>query len=260
MRPALSSRCALAGTLSLLLLAVAFGGCGTQGNAPPLTKPVSATLSGVTSPSGNGMRATVLLTPVDALHVTAYYRGVKIPTFGAHTPAELRQNSCAGEVVAPIAFTNSAGAVAAAASYSPDRSGGMDILLAPSSNLYVVVHAHQGESGIDYLVCGAPLSGENQYFDLYPPQTGDSGIALGTALMTPIVATRLSFTSTQDSFAPEAWAVHTSSCTGAVLAGGQFEAKTAHPQGVIYSGLGTHTWWITLTEAGGDTLCGPVGG
>jgi hypothetical protein len=76
-------------TLLLLVLALALFGCGTEGNAPPLGSPGHAilTLSG----SGSS-QASVLLTPFTALHVTVYYRGKQVPTSGALTPAQLREN------------------------------------------------------------------------------------------------------------------------------------------------------------------------
>jgi hypothetical protein len=137
----------------------------------------------------------------------------------------------------------------------------MDVSVAPSANLYVVVlRTTTGPAAAStILACGAPLSGRSQYFDLYPPQTGNAGIGLGTALMSPIVATRLDFTvSSGEGAGPSAWKAHTGSCTGAVLASGQIEANTTKPGGVIYQSLGAHPWWITLTLGDGETLCGEV--
>ncbi|MGO8950660.1 MAG: hypothetical protein ACLQUY_24010 [Ktedonobacterales bacterium] len=262
MRPGVSSRYSLAAMLAMLALVLCLVGCGTQGNAPPLGTPANATLTSLPSAGSSGAVATVVLKPFNALHVTVYYRGNKLPTVDARTPAQLRESSCAGPVVAPItvsAFGATApGSTSSLVSYSPDPAGGMDISEAPSGNLYVVVLNPQANLLTGYLVCGAPLSGQNQYFDLYPPQVGNAGIALGTALMSPIAATALSFSITRGTFQPVAWAVHTGSCTGAVQASGSFEAKTAKPTGVIYQNPQAHRWWIILAGAGGQTLCGQV--
>jgi hypothetical protein len=137
----------------------------------------------------------------------------------------------------------------------------MDVSVAPNANLYVVVLRTTADPSVagTILACGAPLSGRSQYFDLYPPQTGNAGIGLGTALMSPIVATRLDFTvSGGQGVHPTAWAAHTGSCAGAVLASGQVKTNTSTLRGVIYQSLGAHPWWITLTLVDGETLCGEV--
>jgi hypothetical protein len=197
------------------------------------------------------------LTPFDALHVIVYYRGSKLPASGSPIPAQLRENSCVGPLVAPI--TGGDSPAAGTADFAPDPAGGVDVSVAPSANLYVVVLRTTGDSSTasTILACGAPLSGRSQYFDLYPPQTGNAGIGLGTALMSPIVGTRLDFTMTSGAGAlPSAWAVHSGSCSGQVLASGQVEANTARPGGIIYQSLGAHPWWITLTLVDGQILCG----
>jgi hypothetical protein len=244
----------VAGLVALTL--VGLSGCGTQGYAPSLGSPEHATLS---STGERSSQASVLLTPFDALHVVVYYRGDKLPTSGSPTPAQLRANSCAGPLVAPIAGGDSQ--ATGTADYASDPAGGMDVSVAPSANLYVVVLRTTGNPSASstILACGAPLSGRSQYFDLYPPQTGNAGIGLGTALMSPVVATRLDFTVRGGQGArPSAWAAHTGSCTGAVLASGQVSTNPSTPGGVIYQSLGAHPWWITLTLVDGDTLCGEV--
>jgi len=256
-------------TLLLLVLALALGGCGTEGNAPPLGRPGHASLA--ISGSGSS-QASVLLTPFAALHVTVYYRGKQVPTSGALTPAQLRENGCTGPLVAPITdgsllATGTADAngtsgtsieTSALVGYVPDPSGGMDVSVAPSANLYVVVLDHRDDPAAAIVACGDPLSGKNQYFDLFPIQTGSAGIALGTALISPIAATRLDFTIKSDSLQPAAWAVHTGSCTGSVLASGSVDSKTNPETGVIYQALDSNRWWVELTGANGQTLCGQV--
>ena len=268
MRPRVSSHFASATALILLALALCLGACGTQGNPPPLGKQMRATLTPVSGVSAGRPEASVLLTPVNALHVTVYYRGKKLPTVGANTPAQLRKNNCLGALVAPITVASTEGGEipgstvpggsSTLASFAPSPSGGMDILVPSSGNLYVVVLNQPGDSTADYLVCGSPLSGQNQYFDLYPPQTGSSGIALGTALMTPIVATLLTFSITHGSFTPVGWSIRTGSCTGTIVGSGEFSGGATKPTGVIYESAGAHTWWVNLTGPGGSTLCGPV--
>jgi hypothetical protein len=138
----------------------------------------------------------------------------------------------------------------------------MDVSVAPSGNLYVVVLRSTGDPSAAgaILACGAPLSGRRQYFDLYPPQTGNAGIGLGTALMSPIVATRLDFTlGSGEAAPPTQWEVHTGSCTGAALASGQIKSSAASgPSGIIYQPLSAHPWWVTLSLRDGRTLCGKV--
>jgi hypothetical protein len=134
----------------------------------------------------------------------------------------------------------------------------MDVAVVPGANLYVVVYSDRNDSAAHILACGDPLSGRNQYFDLYPPQVLGAGVALGTALMTPIDATRLSFTLSDATLRPTTWAVRNSSCSGAVLASGSVDPSTKPMSGVIYRALGKDLWWVELTASGGRTLCGQV--
>jgi hypothetical protein len=266
MRSGLSLRTPALALLALLLFITA---CGSEGNAPPLGKSGHAILS---SPGSDIALASVGLAPLGALHVTAYYRGKLIPTTGAETPAELRENGCLGPVVAPISDGNPmlgagtpgatatppVGARAPLANYAPDPAGGMDVAVAPGANLYVVVYSARNDPAAHILACGDPLSGRNQYFDLYPPQVLGGGVALGTALMTPIDATRLSFTAGNTTLRPKTWSVRTGSCTGAVLASGPIDSSTSPMSGVIYRALGRNKWWVGLSGANGLTLCGEV--
>jgi|SRR5579885_1099462 hypothetical protein len=248
-----------AGLLGAVLLALALSGCGTQGYAPPLGKPGKATLTLSASGSATS-QASATLTPFNALHVTAYYHGAQLPTTGAATPAELRQNACNGPLVAPITDGNVATTTPspALAVYAPDPAGGMDVATASNASLFVVVWTQRNDPAATIAACGNPLSGRNQFFDLYPPTTGSSGIAVGTALITPIVATRLTFTVADASFQPVSWAVHTGSCTGATLASEQVAANTHQIEGIVFHALDLHSWWVTLTGANGATACGQV--
>ena len=251
--------------LALLLIA----GCGTEGNAPPLGKSGHASL---TSPGSDVSLASVALAPLGALHVTVYYRGKLIPTIGAQTPAELRENGCLGPLVAPISDGNPAlgagtsgiagtptpGVSTPLADYAVDSAGGMDVSVAPGANLYVVVYSQRDDPTARIVACGDPLSGQNQFFNLYPPQVLGAGVALGTALMTPIDATRLTFTVGNTALRPTTWAVRNGSCSGAVLASGPVDSSTSPASGVIYRALGRNKWWVDLTGAGGLTICGEV--
>jgi hypothetical protein len=250
--------------LGLLALLLFFAGCGTQGRAPQPGKSGHANL---TSPGSDAALASVTLLPQEALRVTVYYRGKLVPTTGAQTPAELRENGCLGPQLAPITDGNltaaAAGTPTAAAStppvdYAPDPAGGMDVAVAAGANLYVVVYSARNDPAAHIVACGDPLSGQNQYFDLYPPQELGAGVALGTALMTPIDATRLRFTVSDTTLRPVSWAMHRGSCTGAVLASGPVDSGTNPMSGVIYRALGKDQWWVELTAAGGRTLCGQV--
>jgi hypothetical protein len=237
-------------------------GCGTHGNAPTLGKSGHASLTPAGSPQS---QATVELTPFHALHVTVYFRGKQIPTTGAQTPAQIRENDCVGPLLAPITDgtlgATSSGTPAHPSTmvdYTPDPAGGMDVAAAPSANLYVIVLNHRDDPSADILACGDPLSGQNQYFNLNPPQVGSAGVALGTALMSPITAVRLSFTLRENAFQPVAWAVHENSCTGALVADGPLDAKTSPLQGVIYRTQDSTRWWVVLTGGNGQMLCGRV--
>jgi hypothetical protein len=255
--------------LALLALLLFIAGCGTKGNAPALGKSGHASL---TSPGSDVALASVALAPLGALRVTVYYRGKLIPTTGAQTPAELRENGCLGTLVAPISDGNptlgagtpgatgtpAAGAGTPLAEYAPDPAGGTDVAVAPGANLYVVVYSERNNPAAHIVACGDPLSGQNQYFDLYPPQVLGAGVALGTALMTPIDATRLSFTAGNTALRPTTWAVRSGSCTGAVLASGPVDSSSSSVSGVIYQALGRSKWWVELSGADGLTLCGEV--
>ena len=174
-------RCWRCSRFSCSLLAAA-----PNGNAPPLGKSGHASL---TSPGSDVALASVALAPLGALRVTVYYRGKLVPTTGAQTPAELRENGCLGPLVAPISDGNpvlgagtpgttgtpTPGAGTPLADYAADPAGGMDVSFAPGANLYVVVYSQRNDPAAHILACGDPLSGQNQFFDLYPPQVLGAG-------------------------------------------------------------------------------------
>ena len=256
-------RATLPASLALLLVMALLSGCGTHGNAPALGKPGQASLS----PSGSSeSQVTVVLTPFHALHVTVYFRGKQVPTTGAQTPAQIREKDCVGPLLAPItdgnpstsASTPGTSSQASLVDYAPDPAGGMDVAAAPSANLFVIVLNHRDDPAAAILACGDPLSGQNQFFNLNPPTVGSAGVALGTALMSPIVAVRLTFTVHDGAFHPVAWAVRQNNCTGALVAGGPLDAKTTSPEGVVYRAQDSNRWWVVLTGGNGQVLCGQV--
>jgi hypothetical protein len=253
----------LPASLALLLVMVLISGCGTHGNAPALGKPGQASLT----PSGSSQsQATVVLTPFHALHVTVYFRGKQVPTTGAQTPAQIRENDCVGPFLAPITDGNlptgtstlGTSSQSSLVDYAPDPAGGMDVAAVPSAKLFVIVLNHRDDPSAEILACGDPLSGQNQYFNLNPPSVGNAGVALGTALMSPIAAVRLTFTVHEDALQPVAWAVRENSCTGALVASGPLDAKTTPLEGVVYRGQDSNRWWVVLTGGNGQVLCGQV--
>ncbi|MGH2517805.1 MAG: hypothetical protein ACRDHP_19335 [Ktedonobacterales bacterium] len=245
--------------LGVLVGILALAGCGTHGLAAPLTKPASAALvaSGASQPAG-----AATLTPFDALHVAAYYRGSAIPLTGAPHPAQLREGSCIGPFVAALSDgntitpANNGGATAPPAATQPDPRGGLDVDVAPSANLYVVVVDHPNDPNAPVVACGNPLSGLRQYFDLYPPSVGSNGVGRGTALMEPIASTRVTVTLNSAATAPATWAIRSESCTGASLASGTIPAGKTAGAGVVFQPVQTGAWWVSVAPATGPSLCG----
>lgn len=246
--------------LGLLGAALVLGGCGTHGNAPALGQAarISLKASGASTEA-----ATATLTPMYATHVSTYYEGHALPLNGAQTPAQLRQGSCAGSLVAYLTDGNPTQTARAAGDASlpvaqPDPAGGMDVAVQDSQNLYVVVFDHPNDPNAQVVACGNPLSGQRQYFDLYPPDVGSNGIGRGTALMEPIAVTRVAVTlpAPAPSNGPVTWAVHQGTCDGTQLGSGQIAAGATQGAGVIFRTLDTNSWWVKLTPAGsGSTVC-----
>lgn len=246
-------------SITALLSVLVLAGCGTHGLAAPLTKSASATL---TAPGASKSAGTASLTSFDAVHVAAYYRGSAIPFTGAQHPAQLRQGSCIGPFIAPLSDgnvitpANNGGATTPPAATHPDPHGGIDVDVAPSGNLYVVVVDHPNDPNAPIVACGNPLSGLRQYFDLYPPSVGNNGVGRGTALMEPVASTHISVTLTSPTTAPATWAVHTGSCTGAALVTGTFPAAATRTTGVIFQPVQAGAWWVSVAPASGPSLCG----
>ena len=107
--------------------------------------------------------------------------------------------------------------------------------------------------------CGQPLDNKEQYFDLYPPETGSNSIATGSALVVPLSATRVTFAVNDGnaSVHPTAWEIRTGSCTGPVVESGTIGADGAATQ-IVYAALNTSTWQLVITHSNNATTCYPV--
>ena len=250
-----SSLTAIGALVSVLVLA----GCGTHGLAAPLTKSASATL---TAPGASKPAGTATLISFDAVHIAAFYRGSAIPLTGAQHPAQLREDSCVGPFIAPLSDGNiitpatNGGATTPPAATRSDPHGGVDVDVAPSGNLYVVVVDHPNDPNAPIVACGNPLSGLRQYFDLYPPSVGSNGVGRGTALMEPVASTHITVTLSSPTTALATWAVRTGSCTGAALATGTLRAGATQATGIVFQPVQTGVWWVSVSPVSGASLCG----
>lgn len=249
--------CSLAAVAGLALLVLA--GCGTHGFAAPLAKPMTIALpaSGASQSPG-----TATLTPMHATRFIAYYKGRQVPNTGAATPVLIRQGSCTGPAIAAVTdgaseLLNAQGAGSVVAS-QPDPAGGVDVAVDPDTNLYVVVYDHPSDATAPVVACGNALSGRQQYFDLYEADRGSAGIALGTALMSPIVATRVNIALSQPATGVYQFALNQDSCGGASLLRGSVESGATSAQAVVFRPLDARRWWLSVTSTGGQPMCVPV--
>lgn len=238
---------ALGATLALSL-AIILAACGTKGYAPPLGATTHAALAGTQTQQVIG---AATFTPSYAMHATVYYRGHVIPTTGAQTPVQLRNGSCFGPVAAPLT-DGTPKADTATATTQPVSAGGMYVALQTSADWYITVLERPNDATAPVVACGHPLSERRQYFDLYPPTVGNGGIALGTALVEPIVATQVHI-ALHSGVSPVAqWALHSGSCSGPVIG-----ANTSGADGIVFSPTDTSDW-LTAQLANGTTACGAV--
>ena len=234
-------------TILLLCLAVALAACGTKGYAPPLGTTAHAVLADAQTKQTIG---TATLTPVYAMHATVYYKGHAVPTVGAQTPAQLRKGGCFGPVVAPLT-DGTPKADTTLATTQPVSSGGMNVALQASADWYITVLARPHDPTAPVVACGNPLSERRQYFDLYPPAVGNGGIALGTALVEPIVATQVHI-ALQNGASPIArWALHSGSCSGTLI------GDPLAPDNLVFSPVASGAW-IAAQLANGTTACGQI--
>ncbi|HKV84478.1 MAG TPA: hypothetical protein VJN88_07980 [Ktedonobacterales bacterium] len=247
--------------LTLLGLAlVLVAGCGTHGYAAALAKPVTVRLS----TTGGQSVGSAAFTPIHATRFVAYYKGHQVPLTGATNPVEVRKGSCLGPTVAAlsdgVAAQLNTPVAGSPAAIQPDPAGGMDVAIEPGAQWYIVVFDHPNYPSAQIVACGNALSGRQQYFDLYEASRGSAGIALGTALMAPIVATRLDISLTQTVSAQERFAVHEASCGGAEFASGTVAGGGTSGGAIIFRPLDTHNWWLSLTTSAGQTTCSRVSG
>lgn len=249
----------LVALVSVLAGMLALAGCGTHGQAAPLGKSARASL---VAPGASHPAGTASLAPFDAVHVAPFYRGAAIPVTGAQHPAQLRQGSCVGPFIAPLSDgnvitpANNGGATMPPALTQPDLQGGVDVAVAPSADLYVVVIDHPNDANAPVVACGHPLSGLRQFFDLYPPEVGSNGIGRGTALMEPLASTRVTVTLDSVATAPVTWAVRNGSCDGTTLASGTIAPGASQGAGVVFLPVQAGAWWVSVTSGSGLALCG----
>jgi hypothetical protein len=260
MRSSHVSFLALAAVLCLL------AACGAHGAPPALGKPVTLTLA----PAGDVQLAgTIVFTPIAAMRIAVYYQGKLIPNSGAKTPAQLRIGGCFNAAAALLTDGNPASVPlpgptpttppAPPLGVHPDPAGGSDVPLASGADRYVTITARPNDPTAPVVACGQPLSEDRQYFDLYPPAQTSNSIGTGSALIDPISATRLTFAVRDGTAAihPTAWAIHSKSCTGMVVASGTLGADGTTSE-ILYAALDTATWQIVVTHSNGETTCYPV--
>lgn len=244
----------------LLLLATlavtALSACGTRGNPPALGKPVQVTLSA----SGN---ATTLgqatLTPAYGAHVVVYMHGALVPYSDPQTPAQLREGSCYGKVVAPLTSNAPAGDSAVVVQGGSDK--GANVALPVDANWYVVV-LESAAPNAAVTACGHPLNNMRQYFDLYEPDKVDQGVGLGIALYEGIVITQVRVAlAAPSSKQPAQWSIHSGGCQGSTLASGAIASGATTGSGIAFAPLDAKTWWLAVaTDGAADpTTCVKAG-
>jgi hypothetical protein len=251
------ARWRVAPLLLLATLAVtALSACGTRGNPPALGKPVQVTLSA----SGN---ATTLgqatLTPAYGAHAVVYMHGALVPYSDPQTPAQLREGSCYGKVVAPLTSNAPAGDSAVVVQGGSDK--GANVALPVDANWYVVV-LESAAPNAAVTACGHPLNNMRQYFDLYEPDKVDQGVGLGIALYEGIVITQVRVAlAAPSSKQPAQWSIHSGGCQGSTLASGAIASGATTSSGIAFAPLDAKTWWLAVaTDGAADpTTCVKAG-
>ena len=242
--------------LGLSILIALLAGCGTQGYAATLSKPVSATFA--TAQGRHVGSAT--LAPFYGLHAVVYYKNTLLTYSGSPLPVELRRSSCLGPIVATLtkAQAQPLPTSAAAIVTQADPTRGMDSSIQASSDLWIVVRAHADDAQAPLLACGQPLSGRAQYFDLFPPSVGSGGTAIGLGFMEEIDATHAQITLSSPVNTAMDWAVR-DGCAGSILASGQIAPGATQASADIFRTLDAKRWRVTLTQAGQSApLCQPL--
>jgi hypothetical protein len=243
-----------------LALAAILAACGTHGSAGALPPTGHASLVTQGSQQAAG---TAKLTPLYGAHIVVYLAGHKIPYDNAQNPVELRSATCTGSVLAVLTANAPMPSGTAAQQMPvtrPDPAGGEDVALTPDASWHVVVLAAAGGPQSKPIACGNPLSGHQQYFDLYPPDVGSNGMAQGIALLQPQIYTRVTVTLSQPVAQNETWAIHQQSCGGTVIASGTVSSGATTSQGIAFAELAADQWWVSVgtgDEATGGA-CGEV--
>ena len=238
------------------LAAAALSACGTRGNPPALGKPVQVTLSAIGAAATLG-QAT--LTPAYGAHVVVYMHGALIPYDNPQTPAQLREGSCYGKVVAPLTSNAPTGGSTVEVQDGSDK--GANVALPVDANWYVVV-LESAAPNAAVTSCGHPLNNMRQYFDLYEPDKVDQGVGLGIALYEGIVITQVHVAlAAPTTNQPARWSVHREGCQGRALASGAIGSGAATGSGVAFAPLDTQTWWfaVALGGAADPTACVKAG-
>jgi hypothetical protein len=211
------------------------------------------------APGSHQQAGTATLMPFYGGRIVAYLAGQRIPYSDAQNPVQLRSGGCAGPVLAALTANAPAASTASAAQSTaatqPDPGGGVDVALDPDASWYVVVFDHAGDPHANVLACGAPLSGQQQYFDLYPPNVGSNGTARGMALLQPQIYTRVLVTLAQPAGQNELWALHQQNCGGATVASGTIASGATVGHGIAFAAPVSGGWWVSV-GTGGAMLCG----
>jgi hypothetical protein len=242
--------------LLAMVAAITLSACGTRGNPPALGKPVQVTLS------ASGAAATLgqaTLTPAYGAHVVVYMHGALVPYDSPATPAQLREGSCYGKVVAPLTSNAPTGDSAVVVQGGSDK--GANVALPVDASWYVVV-LQSAAPNAAVTACGHPLNNMRQYFDLYEPDKVDQGVGLGIALYEGIVITQVHValaapTTTQ----PAQWSIHSGGCQGSKLASGAIARGATSGSGIAFAPLDAKTWWLAVaTDGAADpTACVKAG-
>ncbi|HEX5546398.1 MAG TPA: hypothetical protein VFX24_03255 [Ktedonobacterales bacterium] len=226
------------------LAVIALSACGTRGNPPALGKAVQVTLS------AGGAAATLghaTLTPAYGAHVVVYMHGALVPYDSPQTPAQLREGSCYGKVVAPLTSNAPTGG-SAVVQAATDK--GANVALPVDANWYVVV-LESAAPNAAVTACGHPLNNMRQYFDLYEPDKVDQGVGLGIALYEGIVITQvhvaLAAPTTKQS---TEWSIHSGGCQGSTLASGAIASGATTGSGIAFAPLDAKTWWLAVATDG----------
>jgi hypothetical protein len=250
------ARVALVGSLVALVLAA----CGSHGTAPALASAAHVKLVA----QGSGQAAgTGTLTPEYATHVITYLGSQPQPYSGAKYPVQVRTGACDGAVAAALTDNAPGPTSGQAPAAHADPAGGTDVAMQVNDGYWVTLLTPgvQGGASASLYACGTPLSGLRQYFDLQRVGPGTNGLVVGSAMIDPIIASRLDVDLSQTPSSAVHWSIHSDRCTGSQVASGQFPSGATHGA-VIFHAPDTQHWWLAVMSGDGSsatTACGKVG-